>query len=234
MGAVPAIAKGLAWFRAYGFRLLAIYQSRAQNVQNYGQAGADVLRDQFGCSVLFTPPRANNELQREYSTMLHAQTLVRKSRSRRISFFSPDPSHTESESEHARPLMLPEEIAGMPLSDQIVLRRWAPPIYCKKIRAVDDPTFSSRFLPPPPVPSVTLVQPVPLDVQAFIDQDKKAKDDEAPKTSGFTLEDLDRLDKLTLNDFDIDFSDMDVGEPPLSDEAVQHAVDAFFSAVVDE
>lgn len=237
MGSVPQIQKGLAWMRAYGFRLLAIYQSRAQNADNYGERGAEFLRDQFGCTVLFTPPRANNELHREYSTMLHTQTVVRKSRSRRISFFSPDPSHTESESEHARPLMLPEEIANMPLTDQIVLRRGVPPIYCRKIHAEKDPTFSVRMLPAPATPEIAIPEPMPLDVKGFLEQDKKLKPadgEEAPKTSSFTLDDLDRLDKLTLDDFNIDFSHMDMGEPPLSEEAVQHAVDVFFAAVAEE
>ncbi|MFX7427451.1 type IV secretory system conjugative DNA transfer family protein, partial [Acinetobacter baumannii] len=82
------------------------------------------------------------------------QTWKVKSLSKAVGFSKGNKS--ENTSDQRRALMLPQELIGMSQEREILLYEGTPPIECKKIRYYQDETFTSRLLPPPSVPMLTI------------------------------------------------------------------------------
>ena len=63
---------------------------------------------------------------------------------------------TTSVHPNKRGLMLPQEIARMPLGEQIVLRPGMMPVRCQRVQWFDDPNFANLQRPAPVVPSLEI------------------------------------------------------------------------------
>jgi hypothetical protein len=95
--------------------------------------------------------------------------------------------------------------------------------------------------PPMLVPGIAPISretPPPDSAPAGVDKSLSGTADAAPTTRAATLEDLDRLETLTLEDFENDFSrvELPVAEPGerLSEQELGAAVESFLASLKGE
>jgi type IV secretion system protein VirD4 len=154
VGRLDAIFHGITFFRSFGLRLLAIMQSPSQLREIYSQDGAATFERSFDCSVYFTPASRDLETAENLSRLLGNDTVKGKSKSVRVGLFSDGASQTESDQRRA--LLLPQEVARLPLDKEVVLVSGSRPIYAEKIRIWEEPIFTARYGSPPLAPQIQL------------------------------------------------------------------------------
>ena len=174
-------------------------------------------------------------------------------------------SHSVSVSEQRRPLLLPQEVQGLGNDDSIIFYEGLRPIRCKKIRYFTDRRFRARLLPAPLRPSPSWVKPPlpgPAAAAQVANPPRSTMGEAAghatylpeasasphtleprsaepvPKsrrTRAATMEDIERMDELTLEDFDVDFGNLvlpkkEEGER-MTTEEMNIAVESFINAL---
>lgn len=153
----------IAFLASYGVRLMTIIQSPSQVESYYGKAG---MRTFFANSKIRVAYAANDyETAEMISQLLGTQTIIRRSKSmsRPIGLTgSNSGSASDSESEVARPLLLPQELLQLNPKKEIVLVEGYPPVKAKKIRYHEDKRFATRLHPPVAVPRVNIARNVPM------------------------------------------------------------------------
>lgn len=244
LGRIPILQKGISYIAGYGLRILAIFQSPGQVRDpraGYGPDGADTIFDNMDVNVVFTP--ANIRIAEEISKELGTETVKKKSKGKSgIAFKSK--SHSENESEHSRALLLPQEVKEIGQWEEILFVRGTKAIQCEKARYFLDPVFTDRLrsvskilqegceegMPPArellehAAQSGSLAAPVPVltPVQMGLQDAAKlalAQLDDSPSRP-VTAEDMENLQNLGADDFDMNFSDVEVPSGPLTDEQV--------------
>lgn len=147
----------IAFLASYGVRMMTIIQSPSQVESHYGVAG---MRTLFANSKIRVAYAANDyDTADMISKLLGTQTMIRRSKStsRPIGFTgTSNGSSSESESEFARPLLLPQELLQLDPKQEIVLVEGYPPVKAKKIRYHEDSRFKNRLYPPATVPKVQI------------------------------------------------------------------------------
>jgi hypothetical protein len=129
-----------------------------------------------------------------------------------------------------------------------------PPILCRKIRYYRVPALRNRIRKPPAVPAIELRQAgshargaaEPIEPGGSADGDGLGSEagapqersqakaaDTAPGVHEASVEDIDRAEFLTLEDFETDFSRVDIPEHegPLTAEEMQTAVTSFLDTL---
>ena len=155
LGRAGVIASGFSYVAGYGLRLLPVIQSRAQLRGIYGNDVADEIVSNCGVEVAFTPKelRVANELSERlgfYST---------KAVSRSRSIHGMLANRSQSESDHRRALMLPQELMQMRKNRLLILRGGIPPVRGVKIRYFKMADFKKRLIAAPlvarrPLPAI--------------------------------------------------------------------------------
>ncbi|WP_373987809.1 type IV secretory system conjugative DNA transfer family protein [Duganella sp. BuS-21] len=142
IGKLRALAKSNFYIRAYKLRLLTILQSVAQAVAHYGDADARTLLADHTIKIAFPPAdqAEAEELSRSLGYLTQKVTSTSNSTGG-----TGGSNRSESTSEHARALMLPQELAYMDRRQQIVLARYCRPILCDKARYYEDHRFIDRL-----------------------------------------------------------------------------------------
>lgn len=147
-GRVEIIAKSVGFFAGYNLRLLSIVQGKAQLQRSYGEYDAQTLVMNHGCHVVFAPhDQAEAE---DYSRMLGTYTAkaVSIGNSRPRGWGRGDHgSRNIHESEHARALLLPQELRALGADQAILQVRNQKAICCQKARFYDDAVFVTRLQP---------------------------------------------------------------------------------------
>jgi len=151
LGHAETVAKAFAFVAGFGLRLLPVLQSPAQLRAEYGPDLAEEIMANCGVEVVFAPKEL--KLAQALSERLGAYTCKGQSQSRPTLFGRGSRSLTESD--HRRPLMLPQELIEMPPDQLIVLRAGLPPIKGRKIVYWRERAFARRVHAPP------LVEPRP-------------------------------------------------------------------------
>ncbi len=153
----------IAFLASYGVRLMTIIQSPSQVESYYGKAG---MRTFFANSKIRVAYAANDyETAEMISQLLGTQTIIRRSKSvsRPIGLTgSNSGSASDSESEVARPLLLPQELLQLNPKMEIILVEGYPPVKAKKIRYHEDKRFKDRLYPPIQVPKVSIAGRPPI------------------------------------------------------------------------
>ncbi len=153
----------IAFLASYGVRLMTIIQSPSQVESYYGKAG---MRTFFANSKIRVAYAANDyETAEMISQLLGTQTIIRRSKSvsRPMGLFGSNSGSTsDSESEVARPLLLPQELLQLNPKKEIVLVEGYPPVKAKKIRYHEDSRFKGRLYPPAAVPQVSIKERPPM------------------------------------------------------------------------
>jgi len=242
LGRIPILQKGISYIAGYGLRILAIFQSPGQVRDpraGYGPDGADTIFDNMDVNVVFTP--ANIRIAEEISKELGTETVKKKSKGKSgIAFKSK--SHSENESEHSRALLLPQEVKEIGQWEEILFVRGTKAIQCEKARYFLDPVFTDRLRSvskilqegckegEPPArellehaaqsgslaADVPVLTPVKLDLQDAAKLALAQLDDSPSRP--VTAEDMENLQNLGADDFDMNFSDVEVPSGPLTDE----------------
>jgi type IV secretion system protein VirD4 len=155
----------------------------------------------------------------------------------RNSIFAKKGNHgSVSISEQKRPLLLGQEVRELGRNRELVLYEGIRPILARKNRYFEDRFFKRRLLSPPKVATTALLSVRPA-LQATVDPGPSVDPwaTEPPKRRRATPEDLENIEQLTLDDFDIDFDKVvlphrEEGEL-FSREELDAAVGSFLNAL---
>jgi len=142
-GKLAVLARSNFYLRAYSLRLLSALQSPSQAVARYGEADARTLIADHTLQIAY-PPTDQAEAE-EYSKMLGFLTQSGVSTSTSQGGGANGANRSQSSSEHARALMLAQELRIMPRHQQILFPRYCRPILCDKARFYEDHRFIDRL-----------------------------------------------------------------------------------------
>jgi type IV secretion system protein VirD4 len=145
-------------------------------------------------------------------------------------------------------LLLPQEIKELGRDREILMYEGLRPILAKKNRYFQDRRLRARLLPPParasPRPALPQT-PIADDggahasgSEASIEQSiapSELDQPRQPRPREATTEDLERIDSLTLDDFAVDWSRVEIPDKPegerLTSEELHRAVDSFLATM---
>lgn len=142
-GKIDIIDTANAFIAGFNLRLMLIFHSlsQLQDPKLYGKHGAETLMVNCKMRNLFAP--RTREDSEEYSKMLGTFTFMARSRSRSRGRSS---SSGTNESEHARPLMLPQELRALARRKQIITIEGCNPILCDKAYYYEDAEMVDRLV----------------------------------------------------------------------------------------
>lgn len=234
LGRIPIIAKASGFLPGYNVRLLLILQALSQLREVYGENGSKTLLKTLAARIFFAPKDMEDaeEIARELGTTTVKARSISKpgfslldSKARR--------QRSVTISDQKRPLMLPQEVQRIGERRQIVLMENLRPIFCRKLRYYEIGRLRRCLLPPPHVAPIRVAQPT-----TTVDPDSGAPEESqkrASPTREASLDDVARIDELTLDDFAFDADRVVIpkkaeGECMTNDEmkmAVESFLDAF-------
>jgi len=240
-GKIPILAHAISYLPGYNVRLLLVIQAYSQLREVYGPNAADTMMKSLAARVLYAPK--DQAEAAEISQELGSTTVrVRSQSLPRGSMFSMKgvSRGSVSVSEQRRPLLLPQEVKELGRDRELLLYEGTRPILAWKNRYFEDPFFRRRLLPPPrfatPAPvaarSAHAATAAPVATPAA---DVLNVAPPAPRRRAATAADLEHIDQLTLEDFDVDFDrvvlpDKAEGER-LTKAELDLAVDSFMNAL---
>ncbi|RKE23915.1 type IV secretion system protein VirD4 [Paraburkholderia sp. BL23I1N1] len=142
-GKIDIIDTANPFIAGYNLRLMLIFQgmSQIEDPKLYGKHGAETLAINCKMRSLYAP-RTVKESE-EYSKMLGTFTLMARSRSRSRGRSS---STSTNDSEHGRPLMLPQELRALKHNKQIITMEGCEPILCEKAFFYEDAELVDRLV----------------------------------------------------------------------------------------
>lgn len=250
LGRIPIIAESISYMPGYNVRVVLVIQTPAQLREVYGANGAETMLKSLAARIVFAPkdfPDAREISDELGFTTVKVKTLskplmaVFDARARR--------QRSVSVSEQRRALLLPQEVKSLGSGDAIIFYEGLRPILCKKIRYFDDRRFKARLMPPPmsaapscAAPGATLIEsarqiaekrPEAGTIIASVEQHSTPSG--SPTVREATAEDIGRLESLTLEDFAVDFSKVDIPDKAegerMTSEELQRAVDSFLETI---
>ena len=142
-GKIDIIDTANPFIAGYNLRLMLIFQgmSQLEDPKLYGRHGTETLAINCKMRSLYAP-RTVKESE-EYSKMLGTFTHMARSRSRSRGRSS---STSTNESEHGRPLMLPQELRALKHNKQIITMEGCEPILCDKAFFYEDAELVDRLV----------------------------------------------------------------------------------------
>ena len=156
LGKMESLSEAAQYVRGYGLRFLYVIQSKAQLRAKYGADAAEDLFDNTGCEIVF----GTNDLKltKELSERMGDDTINVTTKNRpRFWAWMNWAKQSEAEHPHRRPLMLPQEIARLSPTEQLILRPGMLPAKTAQARWYADPHFVSCVQPPPEIPKLNVV-----------------------------------------------------------------------------
>lgn len=245
LGRIPIIAEASGFLPGYNVRTLMVMQTPSQLREVYGEHASRTLLKTLASRVYFAPK--DIEEAEELSKELGTTTVKVKTLSRPVHALGDGGTRrgrSVSVSEQKRPLMLPQEVRDMGIRKELIFMEGVRPILAKKIRYYEIPWMRKRILPPPSVPAVELVARPPSrssDMNQMQSANMRCTDKtrarahETVAVREATLEDLDRLDELTLDDFDLELAHVQIptkspGER-MTEHELQQAAESFIAAL---
>lgn len=245
LGRIPIIAEAIGLMGGYNIRVVLVIQARSQLREVYGPNAAETILRNLAARVVFGADEYSDarEISEELGTItVKARSVSRPgfdlfSRSRR-------PPNV-SVSEQRRALMLPQEVQAMKSDQAIVFYEGIRPIRCTKIRYFREKRFQRLISAPPKWAAPGMKGPSPVvpvvsspsegaGTGGFIHLDPQPA---PPRRRGrrATTEDIERIDELKLEDFEVDLSGVQLPQKAegerLTDQELDASVDSFFSAL---
>jgi type IV secretion system protein VirD4 len=148
LGRMDFFETSLAFLAGYGVRAFLIAQSLNQIEKAYGEHNA-ILDN---CHVRIAFATNDERTAKRISEALGTGTEQRSMRNYAGHRLAPWLAHVMvSRQETARPLLTPGEVMQLDPADELVLVSGHPPVRAKKLRYYEDPVFTSRVLPAPPI-----------------------------------------------------------------------------------
>jgi type IV secretion system protein VirD4 len=228
-GRIPILAHAISYLPGYNVRLLLVIQAYSQLREVYGPNAADTMMKSLAARVLYAPKdqAEASEISQELGfTTVRVRSL---SRPRGSMFATKGTSRgSVSVSEQRRPLLLPQEVKELGRDRELLLYEGTRPILAWKNRYFEDPFFRRRLLPPPrratPMPGTA--RPAPPAAAPAPAAEAPSVAQPAPRQRATTPEDLEHIDQLTLEDFDIDFDQVVLPEKVEGERFTKAELDA--------
>jgi type IV secretion system protein VirD4 len=237
-GKIPILAHAISYLPGYNVRLLLVIQAYSQLREVYGPNAADTMMKSLAARVLYSPK--DHAEANEISQELGNTTVKVKSRSTpRGAFLSMKSGNrgSTSVSEQKRPLLLPQEVKELGRDRELLLYEGLRPILARKNRYFEDPFFRKRLLPAPAWATLAkkTVEPAIPFAPAPADTVDHGQVPERPVRRRASAQDLEHIEHLTIEDFDIDFNKVEL--PPkaegerFSTQELDAAVGSFINAL---
>lgn len=211
LGKMPLIVEAVAFLRGYGVRLLPIFQSPSQIRELYGEEAARTFFQNHQVRISYTPP--DMTVATEISRELGTYTYQARSTSRPSAFSKG--ARSMSESDHARALLLPQEVKEIGEGEALILAKGCKPIRADKICWYRDPVFKDRPLPPPPLTPVPLAVYSQPDCSTQVHSSAKGGPD----------------NERVLSDFSLDLSDVHIPSGKISEVEAEALADQLYAAM---
>jgi type IV secretion system protein VirD4 len=247
LGRIPIIAEAISYLPGYNVRVVLVIQTPAQLREVYGIHNAETMLKSLAARIVFAPKDFADA--REISDELGFTTVPVRSVSKPLGANLERRgarSRSQTVSQQRRALLLPQEVKELGTEEAIVFYEGHRPIRCRKIRYFSDRRFRKRLLPPPAVPlppeSARSVMAHPVRESQGKPAKEPRTDESAPppppkpeevRIRDATVEDIERIESLTLQDFATDFSKIPMPdkEGPLSEGEITMAADAFLKTL---
>jgi type IV secretion system protein VirD4 len=243
LGRIPIIAEGISYLPGYNVRIVLVVHTPAQLREIYGAHAAETMLKSLAARIVFAAK--DHADAREISDELGFTTVRVKTVSTPLFGFGnarAQRARSQNVSEQRRALLLPQEVKALGSDEAIIFYEGLPPIRAKKLRYFEDRRFVARLLPaparaapdqgekrgaPPPAEPAGEISPAaPADA---------APREVAPVTREATMEDIERIDSLTLEDFDVDLKSVKIPEKAAGDrltsDELNAAVDSFLQSL---
>lgn len=242
-GKIPILAHAISYLPGYNVRVLLVIQAYSQLRDVYGANAADTMMKSLAARILYAPKdyAEANEISQEFGfTTVPVKSISQP----RWTFFSTR-GHRQgsvSISDQKRPLLLPQEVKELARDREIVLYEGLRPILASKNRYYEDRFFKKRLFPPP-----ERATPVTAAAPRHATSRTLYADTPAPNVGAPTFEarkpamraataaDLERIDQLTLEDFNIDFDKVVLPQKAegerFTTEELDTAVNSFINAL---
>jgi type IV secretion system protein VirD4 len=234
LGRIPIIAEAISYLPGYNVRVVLVIQTPAQLREIYGAHASETMLKSLAARIVFAPKDYPDA--REISDELGSTTVKVKSYSApqfHLSDSRGRRSRTQNVSEQRRALLLPQEVKELGTDHEIIFYEGMRPIRCRKIRYFEDARFKARlFLPPERPPAMELQVGISIVRSPTPASTLKADNPGLISTREATVEDIDRLESLTLEDFAADFSQVTLPESGrLTDADLGVAVESFLASL---
>jgi type IV secretion system protein VirD4 len=232
-----------------------VLQAFSQLREIYGPQNAETMMKSLAVRIVYAPKDVTEAS--EISNELGMTTVKVRTHSKPMFDFSGEKGgrrRSVSTSEQKRPLLLPQEVKELGKDREVIFCEGLRPILARKNRYYQDPFFRKRLFPPParatPVPRCPEGPPTPpvspVDLNIATEGERLQPennvitpeiDELAPAMREATSEDIDRLDSMTLADFDVDFDRIEVPQKPegerLTSQELNAAVESFLDTLRD-
>jgi type IV secretion system protein VirD4 len=242
LGRIPIIAEAVSYLPGYNVRVVLVIQTPAQLREVYGANGAETMLKTLAARIVFAPKDFADA--REISDELGFTTVKVKSLSKPAFDFSDTKGRRQRSvnvSEQRRALLLPQEVKELGTEEAIIFYEGLRPIRCRKIRYFEDARFRARLLPPPVVKGIAPIPretPPAAGAAGGVNQNLSGLAESPPTTRTATHADLERIETLTLEDFAVDFSSVQIPQTKpgeqLSDYEMDRVVESFMATVQGE
>jgi type IV secretion system protein VirD4 len=246
IGRIPILAESIAYLPGFNVRILLVVQALSQLRDVYGAQTAETMMKSLAVRIAYAPKDFGeaNELSQELgNTTVRVKTVSKPLASL---FDRHRRSRSVNISEQKRPLLLPQEIKELGRDREILIYEGLRPILATKNRYFQDRRLRARLFPPPTRASP---HPVPMPGPAdgtegstlgefSIEPASRPSEPDPPRkpqTRNATIADLERIGSLTLDDFAVDWSRVEIPEKPadecLTSEELHRAVESFLATI---
>ena len=226
LGRIPIIAESISYLPGYNVRLLLVIHTPAQLREAYGPHLTETMMKSLAARIVFAPKDMADA--RAISEELGFTTVQVRTSSRPAWSFSSrgrGRGATVNISEHARPLMLPQEVKELTSEESLLFYEGLPPIRCQKIRYFRDRRFRRRICPPPQLPRSAAPAPRSGEMQASAPPARSAAHEA-------TVADIERIESIELEEFEADFSTVQIPEgSPMTREQLNLAVETYLCSL---
>jgi type IV secretion system protein VirD4 len=250
LGRIPIIAEAISYLPGYNVRVVLVIQTPAQLREVYGIHNAETMLKSLAARIVFAPKDFPDA--REISDELGFTTVQVRTESKPIGATLDrrgQRSRSQSISQQRRALLLPQEVKELGTEEAIVFYEGLRPIRCKKIRYFTEGRFRKRLFAAPEAPTPKgRAPPSPAISPSESDRFGSPADERSADASAIaaavpkkeevvmreaTVEDIERIESLTLEDFAADFSKVKSPdhEGPLSDSETTALVDIFLNSL---
>jgi type IV secretion system protein VirD4 len=249
VGRVPILAESIAYLPGFNVRTLLVVQALSQLRDVYGMQTAETMMKSLAVRIAYAPKDFGeaNELSQELGNVTVPARTISKPlfggldrhgrRSRSVSI-----------SEQKRPLMLPQEIKELGRDREILIYEGLRPVLAWKNRYFEDRRFRARLFPPParasPRPPSEAPQQINVEHAMSLSQGELVVDQarscdglgtHRPRTRKPTPEDIERIDSISLDDFAVDWSRVDIPQKEegerMTSEELHRAVESFLTTI---
>lgn len=248
IGRIPILAESIAYLPGFNVRILLVVQALSQLRDVYGAQTAETMMKSLAVRIAYAPKDFGeaNELSQEMgNTTVRVKTVSKPLASL---FDRHRRSRSVNISEQKRPLLLPQEIKELGRDKEILIYEGLRPILATKNRYFQDRRLRTRLFPPPthasPHPGpATGTGPVDGTAGSTLGEfsiEPASRPSEPaqlrkPRTRQATIADLERIDSLTLDDFAVDWSRVEIPDKPaderLTSEELHRAVESFLATI---